>query len=192
MFISLGGNCSICYQLKKYGTNLNFFRNLSFSVNRKNYVFLVINGFREVAYPFDWCKISMNQLISVLSNDFHNYDSIKIYKYSENHNSYLLKNDYGITFAHDDDIQSKINRRINRFRCIENGIYIRIELCKINNNYINKIKKLMDLIKGKLILIINFDIEINIENVIIYRYDEFSNDWQMNHIDWLTIFKSFI
>ena len=170
MFISLGGNCSVCYQLNKY-------------------------NIRTVAYPFDWCKISINQLISVLSNDFDNYDSIKIYKYSENHNSYLLKNDYDITFAHEigniDEFKIKLADRIDRFKNSKNNIYIRIELCKINDNYINKIKQLMKLIKGKLILIINSDIEINIENVVVYRYNEFSDDWQMNHIDWLTIFKYF-
>ncbi len=49
MFISLGGNCSVCYQLNKY-------------------------NIRTVAYPFDWCKISINQVDNNIFNKRHNID----------------------------------------------------------------------------------------------------------------------
>ena len=72
--ISLGGNCSITYQLNKY-------------------------NLREKAYPFDWCKISINQLLNVLENNFDNYvDTLTIKKYSENHNSNLISNIYNIQY----------------------------------------------------------------------------------------------
>ena len=54
--ISLGGNCSITYQLIK----LNL---------------------RSEAYPFDWTKISINQLINVLENNFNGYSETLEIKY---------------------------------------------------------------------------------------------------------------
>ncbi len=89
-YIGLGGNCSVTYQLSKF----------------KN---------RKVAYPFDWCKISLNQLINVLENNFdENYYLIEIKKLSECHkyfseiendiinvNSFILKNKMNIQFAHE-------------------------------------------------------------------------------------------
>ena len=57
--ISLGGNCSITYQLIK----LNL---------------------RSEAYPFDWTKISINQLINVLENNFDGYSETLEIKYTPN------------------------------------------------------------------------------------------------------------
>ena len=66
MLISLGGNCSITYQLNKY-------------------------NLRQEAYPFDWAKVSINQLITVLENGFKDYcQTIKIMKFSSNHDNTLL------------------------------------------------------------------------------------------------------
>ena len=51
--------------------------------------------------PFDWTKINIKQLNLVLKNDFKDYDNLEIYKYGNNHESYILKNDYNIQFAHE-------------------------------------------------------------------------------------------
>ena len=48
IFISLGSNCSVTYQMIKY-------------------------NIRTYAYPFDWCALTINQLIKILENDFLNY-----------------------------------------------------------------------------------------------------------------------
>lgn len=187
MFISLGGNCCIKYQLNKYGYNLE-------------------------TYPFDWCKISIKQLITVLQNNFKDYvESIYIYKKSNNHlmlndstTSYIIKNKYNVSFAHElsnieklDDFKDSMKRRINRFNetdigCVTNiKIYIRIEIMKLNSNYNEHLQQLLELLKpNKLILIIRNDIEIiKNENLIVYYYDgEFTN-WMMDNVDWYKIFK---
>ena len=184
MFISLGGNCCIKYQLNKYGYNLE-------------------------TYPFDWCKISISQLILILQNNFEDYvESIFIHKKSNNHfllndfnkTSYIIKNKYNISFAHElsdvdklDDFKNSINRRIKRFNETNiNKIYVRIEFTKINLNYNEHLKKLLELIKpNKLILIIKNDIEIiKNENLIIYYYDGDFINWMMDNIDWNIIFKT--
>ena len=52
-YISLGSNCSVSYQLQKYNLKLK-------------------------SFPFDWSKLSITQLISVLENDFSDYvESLK-------------------------------------------------------------------------------------------------------------------
>ncbi len=185
-YISLGGNCSITYQLKKY-------------------------KLKNESYPFDWSKTSINQLINVLENNFVDYEStIKIKKKSNLHShkdiisdfTYILNNKYNITFAHEITHEEQINqfkesilRRIKRFQNINDNVtFIRIELCKINESYDNKIIKLYDLLKKyvtmfKIIIIVNgqYKIKVKNDNIIIYYYDEFSDDWKMNNIDWSKI-----
>ena len=53
--ISLGGNCSVAYQLRKFNIN-------------------------NISYPFDWCKLTIKNLIKVLENNFENYHNIKFKK----------------------------------------------------------------------------------------------------------------
>jgi hypothetical protein len=184
--ISLGGNCSITYQLIK----LNL---------------------RSEAYPFDWTKISINQLINVLENNFDGYSETLEIKYmsdkhflSNNEKALVLQNSYNITFSHEinknDDFntfQTSIRRRIIRFREInsEKIIFIRIELTPIKISYENNIKQLIKLLDNysnnyELRLIINSNLEFNLpNNVKIYRYNKFSEDWQMNHLIWTDIFS---
>jgi transposase-like protein len=184
LFISLGSNCSISYQLKK--------------LNLKN-----------KSYPFDWCKTSMNQLLNVLGNDFIDYnESLSLYKFSELHHNFItndkysliLKNNYNITFAHElrdinnlDMYKEKIKRRIERFKNINNNkvTFVRIELNIIKENYKDKIIKLCEILNKysnnyilKIIINSCIDFDDLPQNVIIYKYDEFDNDWQMNKIYW--------
>jgi hypothetical protein len=189
LFISLGGNCSISYQLKK--------------LNLKN-----------SSYPFDWCKISIKQLISVLENDFIQYnESLSIYKLSDLHDNFItndsysliLKNNYNITFAHEledinnlDNYKEKIKRRIERFKNINSSkiTFLRIELNIIKENYKDNIVKLCEVLNKysnnyilKIIINSYIDFDDLPRNVIIYKYDEFTDDWQMNKIDWNKIFN---
>lgn len=180
IYISLGGNCSVTYHLSK-------------------------NNLREKAYPFDWCKISIKQLINILEQDFENFvDTIELKKISYNHSSnstnysIILNNIYNITFAHElisifeiDDFKNMLNRRIKRFKNINDYvIFIRIELEPIKENYYNNIIKLINLLNKYctnyiLKLILNTDINFKFpENVQIYKFDCFSSDWKMNNIDW--------
>lgn len=101
-YISLGSNCSITHQLSKL-------------------------GLRKCAYPFDWTKITLNQLISILVDDFNDYSkSLEFVSISHMHpiieyeiehetnnlsndlsndlissSSLILTNKYKIKFAHE-------------------------------------------------------------------------------------------
>ena len=195
-YISLGSNCSISYQLNKY--NL-----------RKN------------AYPFDWCKININQLINILENNFENFiETIEYQKESINHlfidsnnnditnrGSIVLKNYYSIKFAHEllkkediNEFKNKLLRRIKKFINIKNLsskiIFLWIEMKPINDNWENKILKLLELLnlfsKDYILkLIINSTKQfVNLpEYVQIYRYNEFNSDWKMNSLNWKVIFE---
>lgn len=190
--ISLGSNCSITEQLKKYNLRSN-------------------------AYPFDWCNISINQLIEVLNNDFDNYsESLEIKNISEKHlnvnkePTLILKNKYCIKFAHEicnkeelEAFKEKIQKRISKFKSISGKIiFYRIELKKINKNYLNKIIDLHTYLNKyfnnfEIKVIINPDFIITTEqiqffqdkNIKIIKYDLFSEDWKMNHLDWNNIFS---
>lgn len=157
VFISLGNNCSISYQLQ----NL---------------------GIKKYSYPFDWCKISISQLNDILENNFEDFSDINIKKFSNNHlyndnnkyGSYLLHNKYNITFAHELFINSnkninkfklKLNKRIKRFLDHKNDyiIFIIIEHKQSNENklleLVNKLNKYFNYFK---ILYIKID---DIENI---------------------------
>ena len=174
-FISLGNNCSIAYQLNKL-------------------------KLRNIAYPFDWSNIKYNQLISVLKNNFEDYENIEIKKYSNQHfsintnsdSSYILHNKYNITFAHEvlnineiNNFKSKLKRRILRFKNLSGYItFIRIEQKNINNydNLINILDKYI--LNYKLIIISNNII--HHPKIINYKLPTFI-DWKYNNINFNTI-----
>ena len=160
-FISLGGSCAISYNLKKY-------------------------GFRNEAFPFDHCKIDIRKLNKVLENDFKNYENIYEYKYSENHDSILYKNEYNITFAHENITKEMLLRRINRFRTERMPIYIYLHLKKkLNINDVDKnIPKLST-------LIIISNTKINYPGIIFIHLKQFEQDWKYPNINWKYIFELF-
>jgi hypothetical protein len=194
-YISLGSNCSITYQLNKF-------------------------GLRTQSYPFDWTKITLNQLISVLENKFHNYvESIEFRNLSESHpllideqlnkpeetTSIVLTNYYSIQFAHEiskkyeiEDFKIKLNQRINRFNGLEKSFqevnFIRIELKPLNTNWSKQIMKLYSLLgyyceNFKLILIVCSDYKFEFPpNIIVHRFEKFEPNWKMESIDWNEIF----
>jgi hypothetical protein len=208
-YIGLGSNCSITHQLNSHGL-------------RKN------------SFPFDWTKISLGQLIRVFENNFDDFvESLEFKKISSNHlvleepicfsdekieheqssssplGSLVLKNKYGIEFAHElGDIcqinvfKKKLTNRIIRFREILSNneikkIFVRIELSNIKKSYEQDIMRLIELIETigtnhKLVLIINTEDNFNFdtEKVHVYRFNEFSSDWKMEQLDWLKYFSS--
>lgn len=173
-FVSLGGNCSITYQLNKL-------------------------KLRNKAYPFDWSKNKLNQVINVLKNDFKDYEKITISKYSDLHNSYIVKNKY-VSFAHEVlnshennlIFETKLLRRIERFKEIKNPIFVRIELNSYKNKkiYIDYWIELIDILKSyftnfKIILISS--INPKLKEIKWIKYDTFTSDWKNNHLDWFNI-----
>jgi hypothetical protein len=163
-YISLGSNCSITYQLNKL-------------------------SLRTHSYPFDWSKVSLSQLINVLSSNFIDYaDSIKFKKESKLHSlinddkyivnntsSIIFTNKYGIIFAHElvskykvEEFKNKIKTRIERFYNLSTNSnkikFIRIEVNSIKSNWSDKIFQLISLLDKivlsyELILVINSSIQ---------------------------------
>ena len=180
IMISLGGNCAVAYQLQKY--------------NKRN-----------KSLPFDWCSIKLNQLNKVLSNDFKNYNNFTIYKKSTKHlknnqESYILKNDYNINFAHEIinkyDIKTFKNImtiRIDKFRKLINPTFIRLE---INNLSSKQMIKYKDLIKNldkyfcnyNIILITKNDLPFTDKKIKIFKLNSFSSDWKYNNFNWQDLF----
>jgi len=218
MYISLGGNCSITYQLNKYNLRNKAFPSEKLS---NTLYYCPSEKLSNTLYycPFDWAKIKINQLINVLENNFENYaESLQIKKYSDSHQSYIITNDYSIQFAHElinidelkslDDFKDKIKRRITRFQNLSSNYtdkitFIRIELDVPKSNYIDNIIKLVKLIKNyysnfilKILIetnsyntIINNPIFEKLEYVEIIKFDSYSEDWKMDHINWSSVFE---
>lgn len=153
IYIPLGSNCSVAKQLQTH-------------------------KLRKFALPFDWCKLDINKLINVLENNFIDFEKLEYIKKSNKHNildednfefipntsSLVLKNSYGIKFAHmikENDteqikeLENKFITRIERFKNILNNeqkqkIFIRIELSVIKpKKYIKDLFKLIHLIQLK-------------------------------------------
>lgn len=201
-YISLGSNCSITYQLQKYGLRLQ-------------------------AYPFDWTKINLKQLCDILNNDFNDFcESLEFKKISNTHNlfeinnileneniessSIILTNKYKIEFAHElsnkyeiEEFKIILSRRIDRFKNLSmnsNSItFIRIELNKIKLSWINQILELIRMLREKylknfkLILIICKESNITYTNIFpefikVITFENFSSDWKMDIVNWSNIF----
>lgn len=186
-YISLGSNCSVTYQLNKLGLRTN-------------------------GYPFDWAKVSLIQLINVLSNNFDDFsESIEFKKKSLSHKiieynngesndscSILVSNKYGIIFAHElaskyeiDEFKSKINMRIERFCDLStNPIqipipnrFIRIELNPIKSNWVSQIYQLVDLLDK---IVLSYELILVINSSTQYKFPPNVKIFQFNNFssDW--------
>lgn len=172
-FVSLGGNCSVAYQLNKL-------------------------GLRHNSYPFDWCRIKINKLIQVLNNDFNFYEDIIFKKKSFNHdNNIIVKNNYNIEFAHElinkyeiDNFKLILLKRIERFKQLKNPIFVRLEYENLGDNKILLYKKLEHLLK---LYFDNFKIILISKNkyeslyTTWYQLPKFSDDWKYNYLNWNNI-----
>jgi len=171
--ISLGGDCSVCYQLNKL-------------------------GLRNKSYPFDWCKMSLNNLINIMENDFKDFERVELKRYSQNHKSYILKNDY-VEFAHEvleknkiDNFSQRLKIRVERFKRLKNPVFINIENKIIKNKAMYKSKwlKLIKLLRlyfnnFKIILLSNINPEI--DEIRFKYYGEKTEDWKKDNINWREI-----
>lgn len=174
-FITLGGNCSVTYQLNKY-------------------------NLRKESYLFDWSKIKINKIKQIFEDDFKDYDDIKIIKYSENHNSWIMKNKYG-SYAHEylekynlEEFKEKIKKRKKNLEKVENPIFVRIETYSYKSKetyeeyWRSIIKNLKNRYKRfKIVLISKWNP--NIKEIEWYEYKQFSEDWKNNHLDWKMYFS---
>ncbi len=184
-FISLGSNCSVTYHLNQF-------------------------HLRKKSYPFDWSRIHINQLIRVLEDDFSLYQQIEythlseLFLNTESKPTLLLKNSYGIQFAHEicstnmeeiECFKQKLHRRIERFRNLKKSgnkvTFVRIEMNRINIGYFTKLMYLIELLEKyvihfECIIILHCPNEILIHHPKIryYTFDSFSSDWKMEHLDW--------
>lgn len=141
LFISLGNTCAIAHQLK-------------------------LTGLRTIAFPFDWCNVSINQINQVLNNNFNNFNELKVIKYSTNHKllplsmdnhtitntdtsnsndgSYILKNSYNILFAH--ELYKINNYHIDNLKDIINNRINNFINAKNENVYFIIHKSILDII----------------------------------------------
>jgi hypothetical protein len=169
-FISLGGNCAITYQLNYY-------------------------NLRNKSYPFDWYQIKLNKLKEVYENNFKNFESIEIQKYSDNHSSFIVKNSYG-KFAHEvlkevdmDGFKSKLIKRIKNFKEIKNPTFIRLETfnytsCEIYKEYWSSLISLLDNYFDNYQIILISKLNPKLNKIKWFSYQEFNTDWRNNNLNW--------
>jgi hypothetical protein len=177
IFIPIGNNCSVAYQLRKLNIRYN-------------------------SYPFDWAKSNIKKLNRVLENNFIDYSKLRIHKYSNNHldnihnihGTYILKNSYNINFAHElldindlNKLEYLFEKRINKFKKCKNNYIIFILLnLEINIDYeldllIHNLKKYFN--NFKILYISNYKIKEN-EYIIQYNIDNYWVDWKFNNLNW--------
>lgn len=195
IFVSLGGNCAIAYQLKKL-------------------------GLRNKSYPFDWCKMNISKLNKVLENDFANFSDIEINKYSQNHllesnnnekeceniGSYIVKNKYNISFAHEiktdteeeiKEFKKILERRIQRFKNLNshNITFVILNLENVKNITINLeflLKNLKMYFKHFKLIYIGYN---EIKDKFLHKEIKYIKlnmnewfDWKYSNLDWDNIF----
>lgn len=192
-FISLGGNCAIAYQLKQLGLRYN-------------------------SYPFDWCRMSVNKLNNVLENNFEGFSNIQINKFSmchtiyddlllENQGSYIVKNKYNISFAHEIKTDNNeelikfketLERRINRFRELKDKKITFIILNQENKEYnIGILIKNLKLYFNNFKLIylgtnkVKYSGNLSQKDIQNFKYVNIDMekwiDWKYSNLDWNTI-----
>lgn len=190
--VSLGSNCAVAYQLKKI-------------------------QIRNQAYPFDWAKVSLNSLITVLENNFDRYSKLSIKKISQNHlildntntnPTYIVTNNYGITMAHELVNEEQLNlfelvllKRIDRFIQLKNMAdegkiirFVRIEISNLSPNQMLSYNKLVELLDK---IISNYQIVVISKNkpdelnpkITWYELKAFDKKWWYPEVIWENIFN---
>ena len=180
IFIPIGNNCSVAYQLKKLNIRYN-------------------------SYPFDWAKMNIRKLNRVLENDFKDYSKLRIHKFSNNHldnihnihGTYILKNSYNINFAHElldihdlNKLEFLFEKRINKIINCKNN-YIVFVLLNLEAIMDSEIELLITNLKKhfnnfKILYISNYKIKNN-DYIIQYNIDNYWTDWKFNHLNWYDI-----
>jgi len=163
-------------------------------------------GLRHQAFPFDWVKMTLNQLLTVLEDDFQKWFELTVVKTSDQHpllvdnwednrvSTLVVQNSYGVKFYHDfkatDTLEAqlpafieKYTRRINRFRLTDSSCEFIVYAHKANPDTLTKIAKL---IRGPLTVICNNDIEL--DSVRILKANGIHIDWKLSNFDWANHF----
>ena len=176
-FVSLGGNCAVAYNLKK-------------------------NNLYSCSLPFDWCKLNLKKLLKVLDNNFVDYEDIEFKKISFNHkniekkmtNSLILKNKYGIEFAHEicnkyeiSEYKEKLKLRIIKFLNIKNPLFVRLETNNLSDEKMKLYSELELLLQKyfdtfQIILISRNKYESKFTRWI--QLKNFSKDWRFPEVEW--------
>lgn len=159
-FIPLGGNCSVSYNLNKL-------------------------KLRSVSYPFDWSSINLSNLVNVITNDFHKFDEIELVKYSENHNSYIVKNNY-CKFAH--EVLYSPDNKPHAENSIEDILYRNISLKLSFENFKQKLQKRIFLFKQILDNKDEFKIFVRLETFN-YKNNEIYTNYILDLINYLEFNK---
>lgn len=169
---------------------------------------------RKDAYPFDWSSFTIKQLINVLNENFKDYTDIIVKYFSEKHGlmsdvdtvdfkgSLVLTNKYKIIFAHEiinkysiDEFKYLLEKRIERFRAVENPTFVRIESKNLSQKQMNKtygeLITIFDklYVDWKMILISKLNIDEPHPKIKHYELT-FSSNWKYPEIDWEHIFDS--
>lgn len=180
IFIPLGNNCAIAYQLNKLNLRYN-------------------------SYPFDWAHINIKKINNVLQNNFEDFSALYIYKYSNNHldlvnnniGTYIIKNKYNIKFAHEllnkydlNLLENIFNKRIVKFKECKNKniIFILLNLEKNIDKEINiLVNNLLNYFHNfKILYISNYEIKPN-KYIIWHKINSDWSTWELNHLDWENI-----
>jgi wyosine [tRNA(Phe)-imidazoG37] synthetase (radical SAM superfamily) len=186
VIVSLGSNCAVAYHLQELGLRTN-------------------------AYPFDWVKISINSLNKVLENNFDGYSNIFLKKLSTNHPdfssgkpTYLIKNNYNITMAHEitniEDFKLNtwidiLHRRIERFTQLKNPTFVRIETSNLSEKQMesyNKLVELLDKYFNKYHLIVISKIKPSNYKIKWYELESFDENWKYENINWKQLFYNIL
>jgi hypothetical protein len=189
-FISLGTTCAVAYQLNKL-------------------------GLRYESYPFDWTKTDLKKINNVLENNFELFNNVNVQKFSFNHQyadtidsnkeigSYILKNDYNISFAHEvlentklsnniESFKNKLEHRINKFKSHKNDyiIFTIINMYKLKQNELTRLNNnLKQYFNNFKILYISDEDPNNedlIQNVIWINVNVQYIDWKYTNFNWST------
>jgi hypothetical protein len=188
VYISLGCDCSVSYQLNEL-------------------------GLRTSAMPFDWMSITnLDRLQRILENDFENFTNFEYYTFTEQSDKFnyekndtltsnmvslvkMVHNVYKFTLPHEhynklfniDIFQSKYSRRIERFRNIvrdetQHKIFIRLSNTKEIKNIQKLEKSLLNYGCN------NFQIKfINMDNYTDLIDQTIVFNWIRNYIPWKTL-----
>ena len=178
-YISLGSNCAVAWNLKRY-------------------------KLRHMSLPFDWANTKISNLIDVLQNNFSVYEKIKIKKYSDNHQSlitnkgtFIVKNKYDITFAHEilkndniDMFSIKLLDRIEKFKSLKFPTFIRLEMANVNKiKYLELVNTIKKYFNDFIFILISHE-NPNIKHIKHIYLNDFI-DWRYENFNWLYLFTNF-
>ena len=196
--VSIGGECSVAYQLKKFNYRFN-------------------------SFPFDWIKSSMSDVYRLLVNNFNQFIDMQFIKFKKSSDNFkfIVQDDdniknieygniyvhslYSIHFCHDfdddkksnsNDVINKYQRRISKLKQLMDSqlcVFVRYESEPIDYNLLelwNSNRNIPTIIissncdKTQFITIDTLDIHRFSPNVTIIKDNSVFDNWQRNNFPW--------